>query len=91
VNVGTGRGWSVLELVEIARKVTGRDIPTRFGPRRRGDPPALVSNPALARERLGWSPRYPDVAQQIAHAWAWRQGGRRAFKRIQAGRVAPSK
>ncbi len=91
VNVGTGRGWSVLDLVEIARKVTGRDIPTRFGPRRRGDPPELVSNPALVHERLGWSPRYPDVAQQIAHAWAWRQGGRRAFKRIQAGRVAQSK
>jgi UDP-arabinose 4-epimerase len=84
MNIGTGRGWSVLELVEIARKIAGRNIPMRFGPRRTGDPPKLVSDPARARERLGWSPRYPDVAQQIAHAWAWRQDGRRAFKRFQA-------
>jgi UDP-arabinose 4-epimerase len=83
VNIGTGRGWSVRELVDIARKVTGRDVPVRIGPRRPGDPPALVSDPALARTRLGWSPRYADVAQQVAHAWAWRQGGRLGFKRAQ--------
>ena len=71
-------------LLAGARKVTGRDIPTRVGARRPGDPPELVSAPALAHERLGWSPRYPDVAEQIAHAWAWRQSGRRAFKRAQA-------
>ncbi|MEA2936968.1 MAG: UDP-arabinose 4-epimerase [Alphaproteobacteria bacterium] len=86
VNIGTGRGWSVRELVEIARKVAGRDIPVRFGPRRGGDPPELVSDPGRARERLGWAPRYPDVAEQIAHAWAWHQGGRRAFRRAQAAR-----
>src|SRR5436190_1519698 len=90
VNVGTGRGWSVLDLVEVACKVTDRDIPTRFGVRRPGDPPELISDPAIAYERLGWSPRYPDVAQQIAHAWAWRQGGRRAFKRAQAARSGQS-
>ncbi len=84
VNIGTGRGWSVRELVDIARKVTGRDIPIRSGPRRPGDAPALVSDPTLARARLGWSPRYADVAAQVAHAWAWRQGGRGAFRRAQA-------
>jgi UDP-arabinose 4-epimerase len=84
VNVGTGRGWSVRELVDIARKVTGRDIPVRVGPRRPGDPPALVSDPALAQARLRWSPRYADVAVQIAHAWAWRQGGRGAFRRARS-------
>src|SRR5712671_5712779 len=84
VNVGTGRGWSVRQLIDIARKVTGRDIPIRFGARRPGDPPELVSDPALARARLGWSARYADVADQVAHAWAWRQGRRRTFKRALA-------
>jgi UDP-glucose 4-epimerase len=78
INVGTGRGWSVLELVEVARKITRRDIPILFGPRRPGDPPALVSDPRRARERLEWLPRYPDIAQHISHAWAWRQSGRPA-------------
>jgi len=81
LNIGTGRGWSVRELIEIARKVTDRSIPIRVGARRPGDPPSLVSNPALARKRLAWSPQHADIAQQIAHAWAWRQNGRRAFKR----------
>jgi UDP-arabinose 4-epimerase len=84
INVGTGRGWSVRELIDIARKVTGRDIPVRVGPRRPGDPPALVSDPALAQARLGWSPRYADIAMQMAHAWSWRQGGRRVFQRAGA-------
>lgn len=75
INVGTGRGWSVLELVEIARKITRRDIPILLGPRRPGDPPALVSDPQRARERLEWLPRYPDIAEHISHAWAWRQSG----------------
>ncbi len=83
INVGTGRGWSVRELIEIARNVTGRDVPVRVGPRRPGDPPALVSDPSLAKTRLGWAPRYADAAEQLAHAWAWRQGGCRAFKRAQ--------
>jgi UDP-arabinose 4-epimerase len=84
INIGTGRGWSVRELVEIARRVTGRDIPIKVGPRRLGDPPVLVSDPTFACERLGWVPRYADAAEQMAHAWAWRQGGRRAFGRAQA-------
>jgi UDP-arabinose 4-epimerase len=81
LNIGTGRGWSVRELVAIARNVTGRDIAVRIGPRRPGDPPELVSDPALARARLGWTPRHADAAEQITHAWSWRQRGRRAFKR----------
>jgi UDP-arabinose 4-epimerase len=82
INVGTGRGWSVLELVEVARKITRRDIPILFGPRRPGDPPALVSDPRRARERLAWSPRYPDIAEHISHAWAWRQSGGAARKPV---------
>ena len=91
LNIGTGRGWSVRELVAIAQKVTGRDIPVGVGPRRAGDPPALVSDPALARARLGWSPRYADAAQQMADAWAWRQGGCRHWKRAQGQRPATTR
>jgi len=89
LNIGTGRGWSVRELIDIAARVTGRDIPVRVGPRRAGDPPALVADPARARARLGWAPRFADAAEQIAHAWRWREGGRRAFRRAQA--AAPAK
>jgi UDP-glucose-4-epimerase GalE len=84
INIGTGRGWSVRELVDITRTITGRDVPVRVGARRPGDPPALVSDPSLARARLGWAPRFADAAEQIAHAWAWRQGGRRGFKRARS-------
>jgi UDP-arabinose 4-epimerase len=73
INIGTGRGWSVLELIESARQIAGCDIPIRLGPRRAGDPPVLISNPARAHKRLQWTPRYPDVAHQISHAWAWRR------------------
>ncbi len=83
LNVGTGRGWSVRELIDVARKVTGRDIAVRSGARRAGDSPALVSDPTLIRTRLGWSPRYADVAQQIAHAWAWRNGRCGGWNRMQ--------
>jgi UDP-arabinose 4-epimerase len=79
VNVGTGQGWSVRQLIEIAGRVTGCRIPTRSGPRRPGDPAKLISDPALARERLRLLTRYPDVTQQIAHAWAWQRRQRRAF------------
>ena len=84
INIGTGRGWSVRELIDITRRITGRDVPVRVGARRPGDPPALVSDPTLARARLGWTPCFADAAEQIAHAWAWRQGGRRGFKRAQS-------
>lgn len=83
-NVGTGRGWSVRELVEAVCKVTRRNVPVAVGPRRPGDPPVLVADPARARARLGWSPRYPDLVEQVAHAWAWRQAGGRSWTRAQA-------
>ncbi len=83
LNVGTGRGWSVRELVDAAHKVAGRNVPVRIGARRPGDPPVLVADPTRARERLGWTPHYTDVAEQMAHAWAWRNSGCRTWKRMQ--------
>jgi UDP-glucose-4-epimerase GalE len=82
LNLGTGRGWSVRDLVATVREVTGRDIAVQSGPRRPGDPPVLVADPARAREKLGWRPVYPELATQVSHAWAWRQGGARIWKRM---------
>lgn len=82
-NLGTGRGFSVRELVATARRVTGRAISVHVGPRRLGDPPALVADASRASERLGWQPRYSDLATQVAHAWAWREGTGKTWKRMQ--------
>jgi UDP-glucose 4-epimerase len=72
-NLGTGTGFSVRQMVEAARKVTGIDIPTSDEGRRPGDPPQLVAASQKIRERLGWVPRKPDVETMIADAWAWAQ------------------
>jgi UDP-glucose 4-epimerase len=83
LNLGTGRGWSVRELVATVRQVTGCEFPVQVGARRPGDPPALVADASRAQRQLGWRPRYADLITQVAHAWAWRQGGRRTWKRMQ--------
>jgi UDP-arabinose 4-epimerase len=80
-NIGTGRGWSVRELIDTAARVTGREVPVRVGPRRPGDPAELVADPGRAKERLGWVPRYPDLLAQVQHAWAWHNGGRKKWSR----------
>ena len=83
-NLGTGRGWSVRELVDAVGDLAKRPLPVRIGPRRTGDPPCLVADATRAREQLGWRPRFGDIATQIAHAWAWRQGAGPSWKRMQA-------
>jgi len=70
VNLGTGRGASVLEVVEAARAATGRPIETRARPRRPGDPSAIWADGRLARDLLGWEPRY-DLDAIVASAWRW--------------------
>lgn len=72
-NLGNGNGFSVREVIETAKQVTGKDIPVKECPRRAGDPPILVGSSALAREILGWSPLYADLKVIIAHAWQWHQ------------------
>lgn len=83
-NIGSGRGYSVKELVDSVRKATRRDFSVRVGPRRPGDPPMLVADAGLIRDRLGWRPRYDNLAGQVAHAWAWRQGAGRTWQRMQS-------
>ncbi|MDF3034912.1 MAG: galE [Paucimonas sp.] len=70
-NLGNGQGFSVQQVIDAARKVTGKDIPARDSPRRAGDPAKLVADSTSARNMLGWHPRYPELEIIIRHAWAW--------------------
>ncbi len=72
LNLGTGHGYSVLELIECAREVTGRDIPTHMEPPRAGDPARLVADPAKAKNVLGWQASVSDLRPIIRSAWDWR-------------------
>lgn len=83
-NIGTGVGWSVRELVDTVRQVTGCDLPVRIGPRRIGDPALLVADAAEARDRLDWSPKFAALFDQVAHAWKWRQNGRNSWQRMRS-------
>jgi UDP-arabinose 4-epimerase len=83
LNLGTGRGWSVRELVASVREVTGRNFAVQSGGRRPGDPPVLIADASRARHRLGWRPLYPDLTDQVRHAWAWRQGKCQTWGRMQ--------
>jgi UDP-glucose 4-epimerase len=71
-NLGTGRGHSVREVIDTARRVTEREIPTQVAPRRPGDPPELVADPGLVREKLGWTHRH-DLESAIRSAWQFKQ------------------
>lgn len=71
VNLGNGRGTSVLELIKAAEKVTGRKIPAKMDGRRAGDPPVLTGNSEKAEKILGWKPQYGDIEVILQHAWNW--------------------
>ncbi len=70
-NLGIGRGYSVKEVVESARRVTGVEIPVEYGPRRPGDPAMLFANAEKIGRELGWSARYTDIDAIVATAWNW--------------------
>ncbi|MEM1167034.1 MAG: UDP-glucose 4-epimerase GalE [Planctomycetota bacterium] len=70
-NVGIGRGYSVREIIEACRRVTGRPIEATEGERRPGDPPELYNAPAKIRNELGWEAKYTNLDEIIASAWAW--------------------
>ena len=72
-NLGNGLGFSVKEVIDTARRVTGREIPVCFEPRRPGDPARLVADSRKAREELGWKPLHADLATIVEDAWAWEQ------------------
>ena len=70
-NLGIGRGYSVNEVVESARRVTGIEIPIEYGPRRPGDPAVLYADAGKIRRELGWSARYTEIDPIVATAWNW--------------------
>jgi UDP-glucose 4-epimerase len=72
-NLGSATGFSNLEILNAARKVTGQPIPAKIGPRRPGDPSTLIAASDKARTILGWNPKFDDVEQVIATAWNWHQ------------------
>jgi len=73
LNLGTGQGASVKEVIEASRRVTGHVIPTEVVARRAGDPPQLVADARLANETLAWQPKYTDIGAVVASAWRWHQ------------------
>jgi UDP-glucose 4-epimerase len=72
-NLGSAAGFSVREVVEAARRITGRSIPARVVKRRMGDPPVLVASSRRARRELGWQPQHSQLDQMLADAWTWRE------------------
>ena len=73
-NLGNGVGFSVKEVIEAARAVTGHPIPAVIEGRRAGDPARLIASSEKAREVLGWNPQHDDLSKIIASAWKWHQG-----------------
>ncbi|MBF0700106.1 UDP-glucose 4-epimerase GalE [Streptococcus danieliae] len=70
-NLGSATGFSNLEILEAARKVTGKEIPAEIADRRPGDPDTLIASSELARDILGWKPKFDNIEKIIESAWAW--------------------
>ena len=71
INLGTGHGHSVREVIQTVEQVGGSPVPSTISPRRAGDPPQLVADARRAKDVLGWTPQYPDLRTIIEHAWGW--------------------
>lgn len=85
LNLGTGRGHSVREVLRAVAQATGREVPVRDAPPRPGDPPILVADAARARAVLGWVPRYSDLDTIVQSAWRWHTRDRRGPQRSVEG------
>jgi UDP-glucose 4-epimerase len=72
-NLGNGQGFSVREVVEVARKVTGKAIAAVEADRRPGDPAVLVASSRRIQQELGWTPKFRDLEQIVRSAWEWHQ------------------
>jgi UDP-glucose 4-epimerase len=75
-NVGTGSGFSVREVLQAVERVTGKKVPYQVGPRREGDPPALVADSTKLKTTLGWTPKYAELETIVQHAWNFTSGPR---------------
>jgi UDP-arabinose 4-epimerase len=74
VNLGTGLGHSVRQVIDAVASASGREVPFELAPRRAGDPPELVADPSRARAVLGWTPRFAGLPVIVQHAWRWHRG-----------------
>lgn len=72
-NLGNGRGFTVKEVIETAREITGHPIPAELGPRRPGDSAILIASSDKIRRELGWKPRYPNLHEIVESAWKWHE------------------
>jgi UDP-glucose 4-epimerase len=79
-NLGTGRGHSVREVIAAVERLSGRPVPHRIGPRRPGDPAALVASPARLMAETGWRPRFPHLDDMVATALAWHRAHPQGFR-----------
>jgi UDP-glucose 4-epimerase len=80
-NLGNGKGFSVLEVLEVARKITGHPIPAVMAPRREGDVARLVADSTRIKQELGWSPKIPELARIVESAWRWLERHPRGYGR----------
>lgn len=80
-NLGNGVGFTVKEVIDVARKVTGHDIPAEVCPRRAGDPAQLVASSEKAKTVLGWKPQYADLETIVASAWNWHKSHPHGFEK----------
>lgn len=80
INLGNGLGYSVLEVIETAREITGKHIEVKMEPRRAGDPSHLIADAKKAREVLGWQTRYPSLKEIIGTAWEWHEAHPDGYK-----------
>lgn len=82
INLGNGQGYSVLEVIETAREITGAEIKVRVQERRPGDPSHLVADASLARSVLGWQPQHADLKAIVSSAWQWHTKNVRGYDTI---------
>jgi len=73
INLGNGNGYSVKQVIDTAKNITGKEIPVENAPRRAGDPPQLVGDSKKAREVLGWNPQFAELEKIVESAWKWHQ------------------
>src|SRR5882724_6718957 len=81
-NLGNGQGFSVRQMIAVARKVTGRNIPVVEAPRRDGDPAVLIASSAKIRRELGWLPKFVDLESIVESAWQWHLRNPEGFARV---------
>ena len=79
-NLGNGKGFSVKQVIQVAREITGHPIPTEVGPRRPGDPTTLVASSDKIRRQLGWEPAFPALEDIVGSAWDWFQRNPRGYE-----------